>query len=310
MAKFRDSTLHESILHPGSASSHQQQPPGLGWSLQDRTIGDIIREKRGLNVEHIEKILSHQRTHNIRFGEAAIALGYASSEDVMSALAEQFHYPYASRGNETLSDELVTLKQPFSLQSEAFRATRSQIMMRLFSRGDVHRVLAIISPNRGDGKTYFSANLAITLAQLGGRTLLVDADLREPRQHELFSLRHGSGLSGILSGRNEAQVIQQVPEVPSLFVLPVGVVPPNPSELVERPAFGLLMRELSSKFDHVIVDTPAAAHGADCSVIAARCGAALVLARKNASQVTQLQALVNGLTDTPAKLAGVVLNEF
>ncbi len=309
MAKFRDSTLHESILHPGSAAPHQAQ--SLGWSLQDRTIGDIIREKRGLGVEHIEKILAHQRTNNIRFGEAAVALGYATSEDVMAALAEQFHYPYSpQKGNESLSDELVTLKQPFSRQSEAFRATRSQIMMRLFSKSDANRVLAIISPNVGDGKTYFSANLAVTLAQLGGRTLLVDADMREPRQHELFRIRHGSGLSGILSGRNESQVIQQVTEVPSLFVLPVGVVPPNPSELVERPAFGLLMRELSSKFDHVVVDTPAAAHGADCSVIAARCGAALVLARKNASQVTQLQALVNGLADTPAKLAGVVLNEF
>jgi len=78
-------------------------------------------------------------------------------------------------------------------------------------------------------------------------------------------------------------VIQQVPGIPSLFVLPVGITP-NPVELVERPAFGLLMRELVSKFDHVlIVDTPAARLGSDASVIAARCGGALIVARRNAS---------------------------
>ena len=77
--------------------------------------------------------------------------------------------------------------------------------------------------------------------------------------------------------------MQQVPGVPGLFLLPVGVTPPNPLELVERPAFGLLMRELTSKFDHVVVDTPAAEYGADAAVIAARCGAALVVARKHAA---------------------------
>ena len=93
-------------------------------------------------------------------------------------------------------------------------------------------------------------------------------------------------------------------------MLPVGTTPPNPLELVERPAFGLLMRELASKFDHVLVDTPAAIHGADAGVIAARCGAALIIARKNASRVGLLQELVASFQGSAAKLAGVVVNEF
>jgi capsular exopolysaccharide synthesis family protein len=182
--------------------------------------------------------------------------------------------------------------------------------MRLFNEGQERHAIAVVSPDSGDGKTYFAANLAVTLAQLGGRTLLVDADLRGPRQHEVFGIDNSAGLSGILSGRAESKVIQQVAGVPSLFVLPVGTTPPNPLELVERPSFGLLIRELLGKFDHVVVDTPAAQYGSDYAVIAARCGAVLVIARQGKSAVVSLQDLVANLVETPAKLAGVIVNEF
>ena len=113
-----------------------------------------------------------------------------------------------------------------------------------------------------------------------------------------------------MSGRADKQVIQQVAGIPSLFVLPVGTIPPNPLDLVERPAFGLLMRELASKFDHVLVDTPAAVFGADAAVVAAKCGAALVVARKNASSADALRELVAAFHGAPVNLAGVVFNEY
>ena len=301
MAKFKDSnpTADNSMPHTED-----------GPAVADRSIGSIIAETRNLTAEQVEKVLQHQRAKGIRFGEAAIALGYASTDDVLFALSQQFHYPYAPEDRRKASPELVALNQPFGVQAESFRAIRSQIMMRLFNEGQDRRAIAVVSPDAGDGKTFFSANLAITLAQLGGRTLLVDADMRGPRQHQVFGISNDAGLSGILSGRAESKVIQQVPGVPSLFVLPVGITPPNPLELVERPAFGLLIRELLAKFDHVVVDTPAAQYGSDSAVIAARCGAALVVARQGKSQVISLQDLVANLSETPAKLAGVIVNEF
>ena len=302
MAKFRDSNLHDSASTAAVTED--------GTAVADRSIGSIIAETRHLTVEQVEKVLHHQREKGIRFGEAAIALGYASTDDVLFALSQQFHYPYAAEEQRKANPELVALNQPFGVQAESFRAIRSQIMMRLFNEGQERRAIAVVSPESGDGKTFFSANLAVTLAQLGGRTLLVDADMRGPRQHQVFGLSNNAGLSGILSGRAESKVIQQVPGVPSLFVLPVGITPPNPLELVERPAFGLLVRELLSKFDHVVVDTPAAQYGSDCAVIAARCGAALVVARQNKSSVNSLEELVSNLAETPAKLAGVIFNEF
>lgn len=300
MAKFKDS----------SAAEATPMTPDDGSNVADRSIGSIIAETRNLSVDQVEKVLLHQRDKGIRFGEAAIALGYASTDDVLFALSQQFHYPYAPEERRKANPELVALNQPFGVQAESFRAIRSQIMMRLFNEGQDRRAIAVVSPDAGDGKSFFSANLAITLAQLGGRTLLVDADMRGPRQHQVFGLSNDAGLSGILSGRAESKVIQQVPGVPSLFVLPVGITPPNPLELVERPAFGLLIRELLAKFDHVVVDTPAAQYGSDSAVIAARCGAALVVARQGKSQVLSLQDLVANLSETPAKLAGVIVNEY
>lgn len=329
MAKFRDSlvdvaTIVEASVHASHSHAAQQrnmpnasllssaasQQSGQADHVLDRSIGDILAELRSLSADQVEKILIHQRQTGVRFGEAAVALSLVSKEDVLFALSQQFHYPYASEERRDHAPELVTLNEPFGTRAEYFRALRTQLMMRAFVEGEPRRAVALISPDTGDGKTYCACNLAVTLAQLGGRTLLVDADMRGPRVHSVFGLPNKTGLSGILSGRADRQVIQQVAGVPSLFVLPVGTTPPNPLELAERPAFGLLMRELASKFDHVLVDTPAAIYGSDASVIAARCGSAIIVARKDKSRVNLLQDLVASFSGSPAKLVGAVLNEF
>lgn len=279
-------------------------------TLNSRSIGDILQQTGNLNADEIAAILQYQRNHDVRFGEAAIALGFASDKDILFALSQQHHYHYAPDEKRRFSTELVVANRPFSHQAESFRGIRSQLKMHVLSGDNTRPALAIISPDSGDGKTFFAANLAVALSQLGGRTLLVDADMRGPRQHSLFGIESTTGLSGLLSDRSDTHVIQPVPDLPSLYLLPVGNVPPNPLELLERSAFELLMRELTSKFDYVIVDTPAAVYGADANVIAAKCGAALVVARKDSSQVRSLQNLVNMVSQGPAKLAGVIMNEY
>jgi chain length determinant protein tyrosine kinase EpsG len=273
------------------------------------SIGDFLAVLRDLKPEQVERILAYQRDKGVRFGEAAVALGLASRDDVLAALSQQFDYPVATGETQRLGSELVTLTDPFGTRAEHFRSLRSQLMMRVFAGAGPHPALAVISPDVADGRSFCVANLAVVLAQLGGRTLLVDADLRGPRQHEIFQLDNRSGLSSILSGRSDQGAIQPIAAVPSLFVLTAGTTPPNPLELVERASFGLLMRELTAKFDHVVIDTPAAAHGADASVIAARSGAALIVARKDKSRFATLQELVASFAGTPAQLAGVVYNE-
>lgn len=295
----------------GPASTFGQMPT----SEDVRSIGEIIRDTRDLSAEQVGQILAYQKTQGVRFGEAAIALGFATPDDVLHALAQQFNYAYAGEGGDKANPELVVLNQPFSQQAEAFRAIRAQILLRtqpgaVEGAPKAKRALAVVSPNSGDGKTFFCANLAVALAQMGGKTLVVDADLRGPRMHEVFGVEAGTGLSGLLSGRRGDSVIKAVKGVPNLFVLPVGISPPNPLELLQGPAFGLLLRELLNKFDHVVVDTPAGQYGADGIVAASRCGVALVVARKDAARIGALQELVQNLSATGAQMAGVVMNEL
>jgi protein-tyrosine kinase len=316
MAKFRDSEMPSAEvlepLRPAAAHSGAAATAAVGDGPATGSIGDFLTTLRDLKPEQVERILAHQRQHGVRFGEAAVALGLASREDVLVALSQQFDYPVATSGGATgLAAELVTLYDAFGARAEHFRSLRSQLMMRVFG-GTLNPTpaLAIVSPDSGDGRSYCAANLAVVLAQLGGRTLLVDADLRSPRQHAIFGLENRAGLSSILAGRSEqGAAIQPIAAVPSLFVLAAGTTPPNPLELVERASFGLLMRELTAKFDHVVIDTPAAAHGADASVVAARAGAVLVVARRDKSRFATLQELVASFAGTPAQIAGVVYNE-
>lgn len=295
----------------GSDAVFEQLNSGENTEQRSRAIGELIREARNLSAEDIDRISQFQRANGLRFGEAAIALGLADTEDVLQALAQQFKYAYADEEQKRTSPELVTLNQPFGHQSEAFRAIRSQILIRTQAEaGGSRRPMAVVSPNSGDGKTYFVGNLGVALAQLGGKVLLIDADMRGARLHQVFNIDNSIGLSNVLSGRGGKGVVKQVPGISNLFVIPVGIQPPNPLELAEGPAFGLLLREVAVKFDHVVVDTPAMTNGSDGTVIASRCGAALVVARRDVAKVKALRSLTETLQGGQTRLVGVVMNEF
>ena len=276
----------------------------------DRVIGDILVQGQRMTPEEVDHVLKHQSEHGTHFGEAAIALKFVSSDDVLWALSQQFHYSFASNGGADYHDDLVAGIDPFSEHAELFREVRTNLLQGALHPDLPKRALAIISPNIGDGKSFVAANLAVTFSQLGGRTLLVDADMRTPRQHTVFKIPGHHGLSNLLSGRSENNVIKQLAELPSLFVLPVGAVPPNPLELVQRSAFSMLIQELLSKFDHVLVDTPAAEHGADARVVAGRCGAAMAVGRVGRTKIPAMESLLKSLGKTTVRSAGVLMNQY
>jgi protein-tyrosine kinase len=273
-----------------------------------RRIGELIGLTRELSDEQIERIVAYSRERGMRFGESAVALRLAERKDVLEALSQQFHYTTGFAGREANS-ELVAAADPFSDQADAIRELRSRLLLEVLGERP-HGAIAIVSPDVGDGKTYLAANLAVAFSQLGERTLLIDADLRTPRQHRLLGVVHGAGLSNALAGSAGAgALVHPVPGLPSLYLMRAGVVPPNPLELLQRPTFGVLLQEMLQKFEHVLLDTPAAIRGADSRVVAARCNATIVVARRGRSGMEPLEGLLAALARGSARIAGVVMNE-
>jgi protein-tyrosine kinase len=252
-----------------------------------------------------------QKEKGMRFGEAAIRMGLVSEADVQYALSRQFAYPYLrpAADKKAVSEELIAAYQPFSPRVEQMRAMRSQLMLRWFDKTEQRQVLTIVGTDRGEGRSYLAANLAIVFSQLGERTLLIDADLRQPRQHELFKLQNKTGLSTMLSGRARDEAIIRITDLAGLYVLPAGPVPPNPLELLSRVNFDEVMGQVRAMFDVVIIDTPALSEGEDAALIAVRTGAALAVARSARTRMAGFTDMVEGLMNAGVAVVGSVLND-
>jgi receptor protein-tyrosine kinase len=276
----------------------------------DRSIGAILIDSGKLTAAKAESILRLQKDEGLRFGDAALKLGLLKEEDIAFALARQYDYPYLLKGDAELADDLIAAFQPFSPQVEALRALRSQLMLRWFTGDPERKTLAIVSPGRGEGRSWLAANLAVVFSQLGENTLLIDADLRNPKQDILFKLENRSGLSSHLSGRGELSDVKRISSFIGLSILPAGPIPPNPQELLGRPQFAHLLELLRGQFDAIIIDTPAAAEYADAQTVAVRAGGALLLAHKHETSLDALGALTENLRQLGVQPVGSVLSEF
>ena len=274
----------------------------------DRSIGAILIDAGRLSPADAERILQYQLQSELRFGEAGVELGLISEADVLYALSLQFDYPYLQPGGSVpISPEVVAAYKPFSSEGERLRALRSQLQLRWFDEVGRQTALAVISAERGEGRSHLAANLAVTFAQLGQRTLLIDADMRAPRQHKLFKIENQVGLSNLLAGRMQDQVVTFVHGIPGLAVLPSGPTPPNPTELLSRPSFARILDQSKSSFDVVLVDTPAFDSGADAVLLGRATRAALVVARNHVTRTGDFQGVVASLQDGGVQVVGSVL---
>jgi receptor protein-tyrosine kinase len=278
--------------------------------LPHHTIGSILVAQGKLNEPDIRRVLELQRTKGLRFGEAALRLRLISESDLRQALAHQYGFPELPPTFENLSTELVAAHAPFHRRVEELRALRTQLLIRWFNAAPPHRMLAIVSPGAGEGRSYLAANLALVFSQLGGRTLLIDADLRRPRQHELFNVSDRIGLSTVLSGRSDHGAAVQVGVFSGLWLLPAGAIPPNPQELLSRPAFATLVAEAQSRFDIVLFDTPPARLYADMQRVTSQACGAVVVARQDHSSVADVKNVIRDVSASGAQVVGSVANNF
>jgi chain length determinant protein tyrosine kinase EpsG len=274
----------------------------------DSSIGALLLASGKITPENAERVLRMQKELGIRFGEAALRLGLISEADIQHVLARQFDYPYLQEGEGKFASELVAAYQPFSPQMETLRAVRSQLMLRWFSLG--RKALVVASVDSGDGASLFAANLAVVFSQLGESTLLVDANLRKPRQHEIFALEERQGLSDVLAGRAQQDAISVIDSFVDLSVLGAGTLPPNPQELLSRPAFGALNTQLEERYDVVLYDVASVSSGSDAFVMGARVGGVLLVVRKNKTRLADIDAMREQLQRSGSEVVGSVLVDY
>jgi capsular exopolysaccharide synthesis family protein len=205
-----------------------------------------------------------------------------------------------------LNPLLVAGLAPKSLAAEQYRALRTRLA---FAEGaGALRTVLITSPQKGEGKSVTSANLALTMAQeLQRRVVLVEGDLRKPSLQHLFGLPAGPGLADYLSGAAELKDIMKFLPEHNLTVIPAGSTPMNPAELLGSTAMRRMLDHLRTRFDRVILDTPPVLPLADVAILAPLVDGALMVVRAG---VTPKPAIENALRAfDSSRLLGIVLNE-
>lgn len=277
-------------------------------TVSERSIGRLLLQLGKISPQDAETILRTQEDLGLRFGDAALKLKLITEADISQVLSMQFNYPYLHAGQGNYSAELVAAYQPFSQQVEELRMLRSQVMMRWINEG--YKSLAIVSVNEGEGASFLAANLAIVFSQLGQRTLLIDANLRDPRQHKIFNLKEKLGLSDILADRATVDIVTKVDSFVDLSVLGAGTLPPNPQELLNRDVFTDFMKAATSEYDVILIDSTPASIIADAQATVARCGGALIVSRLNHTRFSDVAEVRNQISMTGARVIGSVINDF
>lgn len=271
-------------------------------------IGRLLLENGKITPQDTERILKKQKDDGIRFGDAAKQLGLISEDDLQHVLSKQFDYAYLPL-NSVYSKDLIAAFQPFSVTVEGFRALRSQILFRWLNEG--FKAFSVTSPNSGEGVSFIAANLAVVFSQLGKNTLLIDANMRAPRIDQIFKLKQSFGLSDVLADRiSGSEALVRVADFPNLTVLGAGTVPPNPQELIGRPAFADIIKNAGLVFDVIIIDSPAHSVGADAQMLASFTGGAVLVSKLNETTITDLKSLKQQIEASGASVLGAVLNNY
>ncbi len=284
-------------------------------------IGPMLVAMGKLSPKDLNTILATQKQQGLRFGDAAVRLGLVSAEDINAILAEQFAYTQTPPASSKLDPRLTALFQPDSVQAEAIRSLRSELMLRYFTASGAvgqtnpatnqpdlaRRALAIVSAENAAGTALLTANLAISFAQLGLRTLIVDSNLRAPQLNRLFNLHeYAPGFSDWIAERSPV-VPSAVEQVRSLWIMPAGTSAPNPQELLANKHYQQRVSALTQRYDVALFNTAPMDSNRDAQLVAAQTGAAVLVAQQHLTATKTLVAIGNRLRELGVRLLGTTL---
>lgn len=206
------------------------------------------------------------------------------------------------------SARLLFAHDPYNSRCEKIRGLRTELLLRREAHGEAD-VIALLSPDMGDGRSQLAAELALAFAQLGRPTLLVDADLRHPSQHTLFNATNQAGLAQAIE-RGERPFLHSVDGFRQLSLLTAGPPPDNPLELLLNSRFAAMVAEWRHNFDFVIVDTPPIGHYSDGLAVASLVRRVLALCRARSTPYRENRDMLRRLAAMRAQVIGAVINHF
>jgi capsular exopolysaccharide synthesis family protein len=214
--------------------------------------------------------------------------------------------PFQSRIDNRAEAGKIVATQPRCPASEAIRTLRTSVYLGLAAQES--RVFVVTSPAPGDGKSTIASNLAIAMAQVGQRVLLIDADMRKPTQHEIFGVDPATGLAAILTDRRPADEAIVRSGIDRLDLLPCGKRPSNPAELLNDGFFASLLDELSLRYDRIVIDSPPIMPVADARALAAMADCTLLVLRAESSTRRMSVSARDELWRVRAQRIGLVVN--
>ncbi len=214
-----------------------------------------------------------------------------------------------------MKKELIAHKDPKSPVSEIFRTLRTNI--QFMSSNKKLKTLLVTSTYPGEGKSWVSSNLAVAFAQAGKRVILIDADMRKGRIYNIFGVLPRPGLSNYLSGvtensqeaNNLINYLRET-EVPNLYVMPAGNIPPNPSELLITPQMVNLLEDLKQECDLIIIDGTPSKLVTDAVILSRIVDSTIVITAHNQTKKDDLQKVIRDIKNVGGNIAGVVYNKI
>jgi capsular exopolysaccharide synthesis family protein len=213
-----------------------------------------------------------------------------------------------NHAHQTNSNSLVVPLKPKSAVAEAFRSIRTNL--QYLSPESTSKVVVITSTISGEGKTFFSINLAAILAMTDKKVLLMGLDLRKPKIHEDFDVPSEAGISKILIGKATSEEVTFKTKIANLDVLPSGPIPPNPSELIMSERMKNLISELRTKYDYIVIDTPPVGLVTDALLAMQYADINIFILRQRKSKREYIETVNKLYTDNTIKNLAIVLNDL
>jgi capsular exopolysaccharide synthesis family protein len=300
-----------------------------GASRSDMEMRAALISSYRLSPSAIDRINESMRDSGLSFTDSALRLELVTQDDVDAAaellrragpeekagLVEVALHKLSSqrqlvvrKGDKVKpGPQLVLARDSYNPRSETIRSLRTELLLRN-TTGRAH-IVCVVSPSAREGRSQLSAELAVAFAQLGRRTLLVDADMRKPQQHVLFPAGNELGLGDSLT-RGENPYLYRVEGLPQMALLTAGTIPSNPLELISSGRFERLLSDWRNNNEFVVIDTPPVTSYADALAIATLAGRVLMVTRAVHTSYTDTREMLRRLATTRAEILGAVISYF